>query len=412
MKVYRYILEPFNGMKSRHTCPGCNKRNEFSFYIDSKTGELLPDHFGKCNRLDKCGYHLNPYKNGYSEMIYEQEKGEYKDTWRLTKPQPKPQPQTKEISFIPSNLFKQSLKNYERNNFVKFLIQVFGNDIAAGLISKYFIGTSKQWPGANIFWQVDIKGKIRSGKIMLYSPTTGKRVKEPFDYVAWVHTAIKQPEFQLRQIFFGEHLLKNKKDPVAIVESEKTAISASVYFPQFIWIAAGSLNGLNLEKCHVLKDRQVILYPDLSSTKPGKSTAFEKWSAKANEFSNIAHFTVNDLLERKAGEHERKAAYDLADFLIKFDYKQFIEPEKIPVLSIEDIFLIPTEHHTGKEFDNLIMVYFKTKEGKNYDLLYGKDEYPLPFGMQKEIVKRLSQFFNKKFKPILFGDVKVYCNEF
>jgi hypothetical protein len=63
---------------------------------------------------------------------------------------------------------------------------------------------------------------------------------------------------------FGEHLLIDKTKPVAIVESEKTAVIASVYLPQFIWVAVGSLTNLNAEKCNVLKGRTVTLFPDLN----------------------------------------------------------------------------------------------------------------------------------------------------
>ena len=331
MTNYRYILEPYKGMKSRYTCPCCNERKTFARYIDTKTGEHLPEQYGKCNRADKCGYHVSPYQDGYSQTMWEQEKEENKTIWKPTQPQPKPQPPAKPASFIPLELFKQSLKHYEQNNFIKYLIELFGNEITSKLISKYFIGTSKHWTGANIFWQIDIEGTIRSGKIMLYSPTTGKRIKEPFNHIAWVHTALRQPEFELKQCFFGEHLLKRNTKPVAIVESEKTAIIASVYFPQFIWIAAGNLHGLNAEKCEVLRGRQVVLYPDLSKPQAGRSTAFEVWSTKAKEYSTIAHFFVNDLLEKKAGEAQRIAGCDLADYLIKFDYKKFIEQEPDPI---------------------------------------------------------------------------------
>ena len=342
MNGFRYILEPYKGMNSRHTCPGCNNRKVFTFYIDTTTGEPLPEQFGKCNRSDKCGYHLNPYKDGYSQMIYEQEQGEFKEDrkalnqscingkkWQKMTTFEKP----KTVSFIPVELFKTSLQvdSYEQNNFVKYLNELFGNEITAGLISKYFIGTSKHWPGANIFWQIDIAGKIRSGKIMLYNPTTGKRIKEPFNYITWVHTVIKQPEFELKQCFFGEYLLMDKSKPVAIVESEKTAIIASVYYPQFIWIAAGNKNGLSAQKCEVLTGRQVILYPDLSKPQPDGATTFGVWKAKARELATIANFTVNQLLETKAGEDQRKEGCDLADYLINFDYKEFIEPQPEPM---------------------------------------------------------------------------------
>ncbi len=68
-------------------------------------------------------------------------------------------------------------------------------------------------------------------------------------------------------MLFGEVLLSiypNKM--VALVESEKTAIIASVYFPDFIWIATGGSDGCKWTQrgvCKVLEGRSVILYPDL-----------------------------------------------------------------------------------------------------------------------------------------------------
>ena len=81
---------------------------------------------------------------------------------------------------------------------------------------------------------------------------------------------------------------------MAIVESEKTAIISSIYFPKFIWIAACNKAGLIDQKCRVLQGRKVVLNPDLS--------AFKLWPKKAKELSHIACLTVSDLLERKATE--------------------------------------------------------------------------------------------------------------
>ena len=232
----------------------------------------------------------------------------------------------KPVSFIPVEVFKGSLKAHETNHFVKFLIDLFGVEVAHEVVSRYFIGTSKHWNGAAVFWQIDARGKIRAGKIMLYNPTTGKRVKEPFNHIYWAHTALKQQGFELNQCLFGEHLLglpENKQKTVAVFESEKSAAVGSVYLPQFICVAAGGKNGLNAEKCSILKGRNVTLFPDLSKPEEGELTAFELWSSKAKEFSHLANFTVSDLLERKATEQERKEGLDFADYLMRFDYKEF-----------------------------------------------------------------------------------------
>ncbi len=314
MNEHKYILEPYKGMNTRYCCPSCQQRDKtFSRYIDTETGEHIHPSVGRCNRESNCGHHYTPKQ-------YFQDNNISFDTPQPKAYKPRPvTPQPKPVSFIPVEVFKASLKGHETNHFVKFLIDLFGVEVASELVSRYFIATSKHWNGATVFWQIDTQGKVRTGKIMLYSHTTGKRVKEPFNHINWVHKALKQPEFELRQCLFGEHLLIDKTKPVAIVESEKTAVIASVYLPQFIWLAVGSLTNLNAEKCSILKGRTVTLFPDLNG--------FDKWSSKAKELSHLAIFTVSDLLERKATEAERKQGFDLADYLIKFNYKDFALPE-------------------------------------------------------------------------------------
>ncbi len=326
MIEHKYILEPYKGMNTRYRCPApnCGKGKTFSLYIDTETGEHIHPTVGRCNRESNCGYHYTPKQYFQDNNI------------SFDKPQPKAYkprpvtPQPKPISFIPVEVFKQSLQIdkiisqvAENNHFIKFLINLFGVEIANELISRFFIGTSKYWNGATAFWQIDTQGKVRTGKIMLYCPSTGKRQKD----FTFVHKLIKQPEFGLKQCFFGEHLLIDETKPVAIVESEKTAVIASVYLPQFIWVASSGLHGLNIDKCRILKGRTVTLFPDLSKPKiEGKPTAFEIWSSKAKELSHLANFSVSDLLEYKATEPEKKQGLDLADYLMKFDYKKFVLP--------------------------------------------------------------------------------------
>lgn len=282
---------------------------------------------GKSNKDGKFVPYVGHENKGYCHSCGETFLPELPkaEQWKTPHPQtykPRPAtPQPKPVSFIPVEVFKASLNPaaFEANHFVQFLITLFGVEVASEVVSRYFIATSKHWHGATVFWQIDTKGKVRTGKIMLYNPITGKRVKEPFNHISWVHKALKQPVFDLQQCLFGEHLLIDKTKPVAIVESEKTAVIASVYLPQFIWLAAGSKDGLNADKCKVLKGRAVILFPDLNG--------FDKWSSKAKELSHLATFTVSDLLERKATEAERKQGFDLADYLIKYSFKAFVLPE-------------------------------------------------------------------------------------
>lgn len=227
----------------------------------------------------------------------------------------KPLPAT----FIPTEIFKASLGQYHKNHFVTFLISLFGPVQTNKLISKFFIGTSTHWPCSTVFYQIDIAGKIRTGKIMLYNPVTGKRVKEPYNYISFVHRAIKLPDFNLRQCLFGEHQLFDKTKPAAIVESEKSAIIASVYLPQFNWLATGGSNGskwTNPEVFKVLKGHKVILFPDIQS--------FDDWSTKAEILKKFGIDTkISQLLELKCTEAERIAKLDIVDFLIRLPLDEF-----------------------------------------------------------------------------------------
>jgi hypothetical protein len=308
-------------------------------------------------------------------------------------------------SFIPVSTFKESLKHHAENNFIKYLTALFGSEITSKLISRYFIGTSKHWSGANVFWQIDNTGKVRTGKVMLYSAATGKRIKEPYSHTNWVHSVLKLPAFNLQQCFFGEHLLQGNKMPVAIVESEKTAIISSVYLPQFIWLAAGNKTGLTDQKCKVLQGRNVVLYPDLN--------AFDLWAKKAKELSHIARFAISDLLERKATENEKKQGLDLADYLIQFPAKAFIpEPQKglINQIFSNDIVSIICETHTETDFNKLIIAKIETNKGDVHDLLFDESRELIKPGEQNEAVNKLAIFFNKNLIQAEFNDTPCWVH--
>jgi hypothetical protein len=322
--IYTEPLPPLKFDKNRFRVKHCpcgksNKDGKFSPYIGHEAK-------GFCH---SCGETFLPELTKVEQWNSTERK--------IDKPQlAKPQPNA--ASFISYETFKASLKAYEANCFVKYLNELFGVEVTSELVKKYFIGSSKHWQGATVFWQIDKNGKIRAGKIMLYSPTTGKRVKEPFNHFNWVHSLLKTPEFELRQCFFGEHLLIDKTKPVAIVESEKTAVIASAYKPEFIWLATGGKEGLKAEKCSVLAGRTVKLFPDLN--------CFDKWSAIAKKIFNPSLVEVDDLLERKATEAEKKQQFDIADYLVKFDLEAFTKPKAeqlTPPPPVQEVPIMPTK---------------------------------------------------------------------
>jgi hypothetical protein len=93
-----------------------------------------------------------------------------------------------------------------------------------------------------------------------------------------------------------------------LVESEKTAVIASIYFSDYIWLATGGIANLSYERMKVLRNRKVVLFPDLG--------AFDLWSQKAKEFKKWLDIRVSDYLEKIATPEEREQKLDLADYLI------------------------------------------------------------------------------------------------
>lgn len=210
--------------------------------------------------------------------------------------------------------FVQKSASYYKSNFIRFLFDHFSDEQIRNVTENYALGATKS--KEVIFWQIDIQGKVRTGKIMQYNSQTGKRLKHESRAIDWVHNKLKKggklpDSFNLQQCFFGEHLLKIYPDKfVGIVESEKSAIIASCIVPDMIWLATGNMNGLSIEKCNVLKGRDVMLYPDLG--------AFEKWSLKVVEIQKQCgcKFSISTLLEDEATDTDRDNGLDIADYII------------------------------------------------------------------------------------------------
>jgi len=350
----QYTLQPYTTPSSRYHCPACNSRQRtFVRYIHTETGEHLADNVGRCGREDKCGYHYkprdyfndNPHK---SKRTWQPGNGAYPCSRpqgyakRHTGPDYATMAAKAELEMangysVNPEFVNASFNNYEQNYFVQYLISRFGRQLASNVIGRFRIGSAKYWPGATVFWQIDAIGRVRTGKIMLYNAETGRRVKQPFNHVMWVHclrslksevlsrqseehaesgletqdSRLKTQDFSPRQCFFGEHQLNDEpQKPVAIVESEKTAIIASLYNPEVIWLATGGKSNLNQQMSLPLKNRHVTLYPDLGS--------HNEWSLKAKQLQLWVPgsvFTVSDILENIATPEQREAGWDLGDYL-------------------------------------------------------------------------------------------------
>jgi hypothetical protein len=318
-------LEKYCGTKSRHTCPACNHKGEFTRFIND--GNYIADDVGICNRVSKCGYRYTPKqyfadnpnsnivrgrhsartkKRGTPNYAFAVKNGsqvEYEARAAATKP-----------DFIPFEHFKTTLDNYDRNAFVQFLLNLFpdcGDEIQA-VLKMYFVGTYEDYC---CFPQIDRLNHICKAKLIRFNRATGKRFKFEHngksDNISSLKTKLKlKADFNYKQIFFGEHLLRRGDvRPVAIIEAEKTAIIGTLCFPEFVWLGCNSKQWLKVERLQRLGTRRIILYPD--------ADGFDLWQkVAADARAKGLNVVVSDLIEKHATDQQKASGYDLADYLI------------------------------------------------------------------------------------------------
>jgi hypothetical protein len=147
--------------------------------------------------------------------------------------------------------------------------------------------------GKVIWWQIDRDGVTRTGKVMKYL-ANGHRDKSDIFPVTWAHKHPKLKHLfkgeELKQCLFGEHLLEKYPDkPVALVESEKTAVIMSRIYPDHIWLATGGSQGIKSdERLAPLHGRKVLLIPD--------NGQYWNWKRIADKYG----WLITDTLEKKA----------------------------------------------------------------------------------------------------------------
>lgn len=280
---YRFALDK---SPKKYRCPQCGKKT-FVLFRD-QDGSYAPDIFGRCDREQKCGYFARPSDE---RVIVE--------------------PRLREVtppSYVPLTDIKPTFTGVHLSNLFIFLASRWGAQDTSAMFAEYLVGADQTSPNTihwSVFWQTDIHGHVRSAKLIRYNPN-GRR--DHAHNATWWHRVHQHrfTDFNLVQCFFGEHLLKlSPTKKVAVVESEKTAIIASYYMPEYVWIACGGKNGLSRTKCQVLRNRHVTLFPDLG--------AYKDWKLQASQYG----FNVSRTIEDIATDDQREQGLDIADFLMK-----------------------------------------------------------------------------------------------
>lgn len=342
MNDYRYILDKSS---KKFNCPNCGKRS-FVRYIDTHTYEYLPEIYGRCDREQNCRYFLDPYKDGYSKEIWERGQS------NLTAPIKRISIVNKQLpeitpAYIPTEILNQTSqpeRNKENvfiNNLLNNVPFVFNKADIERIINLYKVGTVIQGnrKGAVTFPFIDIKNNIRAIQVKQFDKnnhTTGTDFLHSITekYYNSIHAPLpewlqKYNEYKscntIISCLFGEHLLSQyPNNPIALVEAPKTAIYGTLYFgfPEnannFLWLAVYNKSSFKLEKIKVLQGKRIVIFPDLG--------AFDDWKIKAKDIERQlteTKFVFSDILERFSSEVDRKNGLDLADYLIKNDWRDY-----------------------------------------------------------------------------------------
>ena len=206
--------------------------------------------------------------------------------------------------------------------------------------NRYRLGRTRD--GGVIFWQIDQHGVERDGKVMYYRPDCHRDHDHHPDWVSAIlrRQRLLPEDFETEKCLFGLHLMSPStlyhplgvaaspcEEPfskrVAIVEAEKTAVICSELFPQYIWLAAGGLSMLTVNKLLPLRGRKIVLFPDTDPD--GK--AFACWSRIAEEASSLLHqnIYVSPILEDRATPSQKARKIDLVDFLFVTQISQITQ---------------------------------------------------------------------------------------
>ena len=216
--------------KRRTTCPICG---------GSGFAEFQGDYDTLCGHCHSCGQTIFPDSKEKFEPKFEEKKDRY---------------------FLPQAVFDELKKNGITDNFRLKLLEKFPQAIKT--LIRYQVLSNGKYTG---FPYITFDKKIISVKYMEYG-TNMRRVKktkdgETYSSIFWEHSKRINDETQyFKSCWFGEQFtLTNEFEYFGVVESEKSAILASIFIPNVCFLACGSKSTVKNLAYKGLKEKKVIL---------------------------------------------------------------------------------------------------------------------------------------------------------
>ena len=345
-----YSIRLANGQERKRLnrkCPRCGQMT-FVPYVHADTGHAVDDHeCGRCNRECKCQYHLPP-KEWYAlhqpkpqqwldldqwkalQRERQRQQREAQRAWEQKRQEearkrppfnPYSMVQAPHIVHYLQHLTALCLRLQGTNSVLgNWLIGQFGKERVEAVFERYYVGATPD--GATVYWQLDHHGRMRAGKVMLYGPD-GHRAKHVRRAVTWVNC---MPEYGCMErpvplCLFGEHLLMDSDRPIALVESEKTALIMAIVAPQYTWLATGGKGNASDKMMWPLAGERVMVLPD--------SDAIEGWRERLqtiNREYGTRMYIPPEYLHMMSRVQEPAKGLDVADMYFmreEYELKRF-----------------------------------------------------------------------------------------
>ena len=207
--------------------------------------------------------------------------------------------------YLANDLVEKFLNPYfhKNNGLAKFLQVRFAS--VSETFYKMNVGTSRE--GSVVFFYQNAKLQYEALKVVPYDSQTGKRsagISIPKGY--------QVQDGYVQNCFFNECAISTA-NTVFIVESEKTAVVATLYFnePDFVFVATGGaqkLHSLLSAKLPILENKRVVLLPDNDAA--GNGWMDVKKQVVADGYENVELWWL---------DRESPEGSDLADFILGTD---------------------------------------------------------------------------------------------
>ena len=308
------FLYQLHAKGKKEICPACgDKRRTWRRYINTKTGEILAERYGICDRLHECGHRYTPAQgNEYGQPAWQRS-----DT---PPPVPKPRPQAPPVD-VPEDLLDPIWNAWDQSTFVRNLAKMTNDpERLARVATIYCLGAIPEGrhKGAAVFLFINHQARIRYAQVKTFddgnhtTATTALHAINNGDrWKAWAKAYSDQDAKQ--DCLFGAHLLPvYPGHAVFVVEAPKTAIMATLALglpehSEALWVATGGAGNLTAARCEALKGRNVVLVPDLDQQ--------DEWTKKATSLAQAigAKIKVSTMLTERRASLGPKA--DLADLL-------------------------------------------------------------------------------------------------